>query len=131
MSEPRVRYGIPGSTAKSEAEVRFPLMVAALKLPDPEREYRFAQPERQWRFDFAWPGRMLAVEIEGGSWAGGRHTTGSGFAADLEKYNDAAIRGWRVIRLTPQHVPGAKRDDPERIAAGFEWIERAYEAAAP
>jgi hypothetical protein len=31
-------------------------------LPDPVEEYRFAPP-RRWRFDLAWPERMLAVEV--------------------------------------------------------------------
>lgn len=30
------------------------LQLRALKLPAPEREYRF-HPGRRWRFDFAWP----------------------------------------------------------------------------
>lgn len=68
-------------------------------LPEPMREYRFAPP-RRWRFDFAWPDRLLAVEVEGGTWAGGRHTRGSGFRADCEKYDEAALLGWRVLRFT-------------------------------
>ena len=31
-------------------------------------EHRFFKP-RRWRFDFAWPARMVAVEIDGGRWA--------------------------------------------------------------
>jgi very-short-patch-repair endonuclease len=55
-------------------------------------------------FDFAWPARMIALEIEGGTHSGGRHTTAKGFSDDCEKYNIAAIRGWRVIRATGEHV---------------------------
>jgi hypothetical protein len=47
---------------------------------------------------------MLAVEIEGGTWIKGRHTTGSGFAADCAKYNRAVILGWRVLRYTADDV---------------------------
>lgn len=46
-----------------------------------EREYVF-HPKRKWRFDFAWPHIKLAVEVEGGVHAGGRHNRGSGFVAD-------------------------------------------------
>lgn len=64
----------------------------------PVTEYQF-QPTRKWRFDFAFPDRKVAVECEGGTWNGGRHTRGSGFAADCEKYNAAAAAGWFVFRF--------------------------------
>ena len=64
---------------------------------------------RRWRFDFAVTDRLvtrtlLAIEIEGGAWTQGRHTRGKGFIADMEKYNHAALLGWRVLRFTPQQV---------------------------
>jgi hypothetical protein len=65
-----------------------------------EREYRFSH-SRRWKFDFAWPSIMLAVEVEGGVYSGGRHVTGSGYTADCEKYNQAALKGWTVLRYTP------------------------------
>ena len=68
-----------------------------------EREFVFAPP-RKWRFDFAWRDIGIAVEIEGGSWVQGRHTRGADFARDAEKYNEAAIRGWRVYRFTADMV---------------------------
>lgn len=67
------------------------------------REYKF-HPERRWRLDFAWPEQMLAVEIEGGTWGGGRHTTGAGFEKDCEKYAEALVLGWRVLRVTGTQV---------------------------
>jgi very-short-patch-repair endonuclease len=63
-----------------------------------EREFRF-HSTRRWRFDFAIPSRYIAIEIEGGVWSGGRHTRGSGYLADIEKYNEAARLGWRVFRF--------------------------------
>jgi len=66
-----------------------------------EREHKF-HPTRKWRFDFAFPEKMLAVEIEGGVWTGGRHTRGKGFVSDMEKYNAAAALGWTVMRFTTQ-----------------------------
>lgn len=67
------------------------------------REYRF-HPQRRWRLDFAWPERKVALEVEGGTWINGRHNRGSSFEADCEKYNEAAILGWRVIRVTGSMV---------------------------
>jgi very-short-patch-repair endonuclease len=69
----------------------------------PEREHVF-HPTRKWRFDFAWPSLMVAVEVEGATWHAGRHTRGSGFEKDAEKYAEAAILGWRVIRVTADMV---------------------------
>jgi len=43
---------------------------------------------------------MLAVEVDGGTWTGGRHTRGAGFEADCEKLNAAVIAGFRVLRFT-------------------------------
>ena len=64
-----------------------------------ETEYAF-HPSRKWRFDFAWPDRFIAAEVEGAEFANGRHTRGSGFTADCEKYYEAAKLGWRVFRFT-------------------------------
>lgn len=72
-------------------------------LPRFEREYRFAPP-RRWRFDWANRKHMLAIEEEGGAFVGGRHTSGSGFLNDMEKYNAAVLLGWRVLRVTPRMV---------------------------
>jgi very-short-patch-repair endonuclease len=74
-----------------------------LLLPVPEKEYRF-HPTRRWRFDYAFPLTMLAIEIDGGAFSGGRHTRGAGFVKDMEKLNEAAILGWRVLRFTPDQV---------------------------
>jgi hypothetical protein len=68
-------------------------------LPDPIYELQFAPP-RQWKFDLCW-GYRIALEVEGGSWIQGRHTRGKGFEDDLEKYNEATLRGWRLLRCTP------------------------------
>jgi very-short-patch-repair endonuclease len=69
-------------------------------LPQPERECRF-HPVRRWRFDYAWPQQRVALEVEGAIWVQGRHTRGSGFLKDMEKYNTAASHGWLVLRTTP------------------------------
>ena len=72
-------------------------------LDDPECEYKF-HPRRRWRFDYAWPDVQLAVECEGGVWSRGRHTRGQGFINDCDKYNSAALMGWRVLRFTREHI---------------------------
>ena len=86
-------------------------------LPAPVTEYKF-HPKRRWMFDFAWPESMIAVEVEGGVWsAKARHTSGKGFTDDCEKYNEAALLGWTLIR-----VVGSQIDDGSAI----DWIRRAH-----
>lgn len=87
----------------SDLEEQFALQLAALGVPEPVREYRFAPP-RRWPADFAWPDVWLLVEIEGGTWSRGRHVRGAGYARDVEKYNAAVMAGWRVLRYTGDHV---------------------------
>lgn len=71
-----------------------------------EREVAFAKEAmgRRWRADFVFPKHRLIVEVDGGSWSGGRHTTGAGFEADCEKLNAAALLGYRVLRFTGKHI---------------------------
>lgn len=81
-------------------------------IPKYETEFKF-HPERKWRFDYAWFDEVaelecflpkVALEVEGGVWTGGRHTSGSGFVKDMEKYNAAAMAGWRIIRCQPKDL---------------------------
>ena len=81
----------------------FILLCRAHCLPEPTTEYRF-QPPRRWRFDYAWPHYLVAVEREGGVWTQGRHTRGKGYLGDLAKYNAAALAGWKVLRYTPEQL---------------------------
>ena len=75
----------------------------SMGIPDPETEYKFCV-DRKWRFDFAWPVYRVALECEGGVWTGGRHTSGSGFVKDMEKYNFAVCDGWAVLRCVPRNL---------------------------
>lgn len=89
-------------------------------LPEPAEEVRF-HPERKWRFDLAFPDLKVAVEYEGGTWGAAlsRHTTAQGFRGDAEKYAEAAIAGWIVVRVTADMV---------RDGLGASLIRRAVEA---
>ena len=90
--------------------------------PWADREYKF-HPERKWKFDFVItdpsftsnPAQLrIAIEIEGGVFGyrdpkrgyvrGGAHSSISGILRDLEKYNEAAALGWRVLRFLPSQV---------------------------
>ena len=68
-------------------------------LPVPVAEYRF-HPVRRWRFDYALPELKIGLEIDGAVFTQGRHTRGAGVEKDMEKLNEAAILGWRVLRVS-------------------------------
>ena len=82
--------------SKGEAELAFQLKAAGFEFV---REHKF-HAVRKWRFDFALPAYKIGVEVEGGTWSGGRHSRGAGFEADCRKYNFAALDGWLVLRCT-------------------------------
>lgn len=79
------------------------LLCNAYDWPTPEQEFRF-HPVRRWRFDFAFPDLMIAIEAEGGVYSQGRHVRGTGFEADCEKYNTATLMGWSVLRFTKKTI---------------------------
>lgn len=109
---PRQRLAV--RKRRSKGEETLAEQVSAAKLPRPEREYRF-HVERRWRFDFAWPRYMVALEVEG--W--GRHQRYVGYAADCEKYSAAAELGWRVLRFTTEQVKsGAAIQTLQRVLTG-------------
>ncbi len=113
-SVPSSRRSSPANRTKREGVARKSTPSAALMdyaetlliqlklsgLPEPQREYLFHR-KRKWRFDLAWPELLIAVEVEGGIWTGGRHVRGEGYEADCEKYNEAQLAGWMVLRFTP------------------------------
>lgn len=75
----------------------------ALGVPEPVPEYRF-HPERRFRFDWAWPGKKVALEYDGIYSAKSRHLTKGGFSTDLDKFLLAQLEGWVVIRVGAAQV---------------------------
>lgn len=78
-------------------------------IPQPVREYR-GIPGRKFAFDFAWPEKMVCLEVDGGIITGGRHVRIKGYMNDCEKQNLAIAAGWRYFRITPYQL----KDDPVR-----------------
>ena len=111
-SDPKQKKAIPDSVD--------PFLAACVRegLPEPIKEYQFAPP-RKWCFDYLFDG-LIALEVEGGVWVAGRHNRGKGFLADMEKYNEAAILGYVLLRCTPQDI---------ETGAVFALIKRAIEGS--
>lgn len=97
----------------SALEESLAFQIRAINLPEPVREFVFAPP-RRFRADFCWPHKMLIVEVDGGTWNGGRHTRGTGFDNDCEKGAIAMLLGYRVLHVTGTHI---------KSGAALEWIE--------
>ena len=101
----------------SDIEDELLQQIKKTQLPAPEREYRF-HPVRKWRVDFCWPARNIAVEVEGGTWVGGRHNRGAGFEKDCEKYAELALAGFRLFRFTSTMIKDGR---------ALSYIERVFD----
>jgi len=75
-----------------------------------EREAKLIKG-RRFSYDFYFPAYRLIAEIEGGTWSKhhkSRHTEPEGFERDCEKYNEATIAGFSVLRFTSTMVTSNK-----------------------
>lgn len=88
---------------KTSQHQTFFSLLDSLDIPRPVPEHRF-HPVRLWRFDYAWIDQRIALEVEGGIFIQGRHSRGVGMQGDFEKYNEAAVLGWRIIKCTPKDL---------------------------
>jgi len=89
--------------SKSVLEEGLASQIKLARLPKPKREYKFCDT-RRFRADFAWPKKKLIVEVQGGIWNRGRHTTGAGYQKDCERYNIATEEGWRILMYTNKEI---------------------------
>lgn len=78
-----------------------------------ETEYK-GIPNRRFRFDYALPDQLIAIEYEGIS-VGGRHATPFGYTNDTRKYNLAALNGWVVLRYTALNYQEVENDITELL----------------
>ncbi len=88
-------------------------------IPRPEPEFPFSSL-RRWRADFCWVDAKLILEVEGGVWTQGRHTRGAGFLKDMDKYNAAAVLGYRLLRCTPEQLESGEIMKVVRLALQLE-----------
>lgn len=103
--------------AGSDLERALDTAIHLAGLPRPERELKLI-PGRKFQSDFVWQAARLIVEVEGGTYNGGRHTRGKGFESDAFKYNELTCLGYKIIRVTGKHI---------KDGSALKWIERILE----
>ncbi len=133
-------FGGPGVLADLEAKSKRERYVLELEegirragLPPVEREVKF-HPTRKWRLDFAWPEWKVAIEYQGGLFAGAKkgmkdewkdrasHRSLAGTLRDHWKGNEAQVLGWVVILANAQTVvTGQVVGWAERALAARGW----------
>lgn len=96
----------------SEIEHAFAKQITVLDLPAPQREYRFMD-NRDFRLDYAWPQKKLAVEVNGMV-----HRIKERFLRDTEKVAYALIHGWIVLPVSGDDV---------RSGRGASWLLTLWE----
>lgn len=99
-AKPKAKAKKQSAGSKGEQALAAQLQAAGVSF---ERE-QLLIPGRRFRFDFVITGSDLVIEVEGGTWSGGRHTSGVGFRSDCFKYNKALELGYRVLRYTTDMV---------------------------
>ncbi len=122
-------------------------------LPRPAAEFKFHK-DRLWRFDWCYVDIKLAIEVEGAIYGrpvicnhcnrqvtgnytdkkgkrqtyniteGGGHSSGKAVERDHEKFNHAAIYGWKILRFNSTKIH--EKETIDLIKKAFENKEINY-----
>lgn len=79
---------------ESKIERRLAQQIVDANIPIPPQRNYFFMAERDFEFDFAWPSRKVAVEVQGMA-----HRIKGKFQRDIEKRALAQLAGWRVLEV--------------------------------
>lgn len=108
--------------------------MVARGLPESVHEHPF-EPDRGaagFRWDWSWPMLKIAVEYDGGIFAGkASHASPTHQQRDRDKSNLACVLGWRVLRITHKNVQsGVALDQLCRLMSTVDpEVERLYREA--
>lgn len=94
-----IRRKVLSSTASEKVDLFLNYLQQQFPQAEVVKELQF-YPDRKWRFDYAFPSRKIAIEIDGAIWTLGRHNRPRGYLNDMEKLNTAASMGWLVLRFS-------------------------------
>jgi hypothetical protein len=74
----------------------------------------------RYRADFAWPYAEVALEIQGGTWTLGKHSSGVGIERDCAKSFTAQASGWLCFALTGTMLKAQEQIWLPKLAAVIE-----------
>ena len=99
----------------SALENLFAMQLDSAGLTGYVREYQ-AIPGRKFRFDFCFKQERLLIEINGGTFTKGGHSSGLGLRRDYEKLRLAQDHGWKVYPFDAQAVRSGEAVEQVRKA---------------
>ena len=97
--------------ARSAIEEIMAIDLALSKLPPAVRQYRYL-PDRKFRADFAWPDRMVALEVDGAV-----HRIKGSFNKSFERAYLLQLAGWTVLHVGREQIISGQ---------ALSWIENIY-----
>jgi len=123
-------------STKSHVEDLFFSQCQSEGLPLPERQVRLIPQTRKdpantggkmtrHKVDFVWKDARVVLEVQGGTWSGGRHTRGKGYEGDCWKMAHLQLEGFTVYFATSGQV---KRGEALSWIAEALGIERRSKA---
>lgn len=107
---------------ESKLEEDFLALILDFGIPKPVLQYHF-HSSRQWRFDFCWPDKKVAVEIQGVSPSqhpvtGLAHNSINRMYKDYEKHNVATTMGWSILYFMYNDLYEPNREQTISIVKG-------------
>lgn len=72
-------------------------------------EYKY-NTSRKFKFDYANLPMKIAIEMEGGIYTGTGHAKTGTYLKDMDKYNDAQLKGWIVLRYSWSQINKIEAD---------------------
>lgn len=107
---PAIRALLHDDVTRSELEDAFQRFLRRHRLPRPATNVRLPFGE----CDCVWRAEKLVVELDGHT----VHASRSAFERDRARDREAALLGWRVVRITWRQL----RDEPARLAADLRLL---------
>jgi very-short-patch-repair endonuclease len=99
--------GEAGRPLDSLFEIRLRRLIRKARFPQPVGQYPIAHGDKEYRLDFAYPERKLAIEADSY-----RHHSGRAvFESDRERLSILASLGWRVLHVTWRQLV----EEPDKV----------------